>query len=99
MRHPGARARLCQRKVIVEPVFGDIKTRQRFTLFRRRGLSLARAEFALQCLAYNLDRVIGLTAALVRLLVTLALARRSSSPLSRPHLYRPVYPPGMPCHA
>lgn len=54
VEHPDARRKLAQRKAIVEPPFARLKLQQGLTRFRRRGLKLVRAEFALHCLASNL---------------------------------------------
>jgi IS5 family transposase len=44
------------RKVVVEPVFGQIKQGRGFRQFLLRGLEKVRGEWALLCLTYNLLR-------------------------------------------
>lgn len=56
MAQPPARAAYRQRKIMVEPVFAELRERQGLTRFHRRTLAGARVEFALHCLAYNLKR-------------------------------------------
>jgi len=46
-----------RRKAIVEPVFGQIKTRQNAGRFRLRGLDGATAEFTLHALVHNLRKL------------------------------------------
>jgi transposase len=65
--HPQARARYARRCHIVEPVFAHLKERQGLKRFHRRGLSGARLEFSLHCLAFNLQRaVLGVVVLVVR---------------------------------
>lgn len=47
-----------QRKTIVEPVFGHLKGNLGFRRFRTRGLANVRTEFKLQCLAFNLKKLL-----------------------------------------
>lgn len=54
LRHWRARADYKKRSQTVEPVFGQIKTRQRFTGFSGRGLAAASSEWHLACTAHNL---------------------------------------------
>ncbi len=58
LRQPGPRRRYARRKVIVEPVFGQMKEDRGFTTLSLRGLVLARAEFLLACLAHNLGKLL-----------------------------------------
>ncbi|NJL71976.1 MAG: hypothetical protein HC888_10430 [Candidatus Competibacteraceae bacterium] len=51
------RARYRKRQGRVEPVFSSIRGEHKFNRFRRRGLLLAKLEFSLVCLAYNIKRV------------------------------------------
>ena len=60
MAQPRARAVFARRKAIVEPVFADLKERQRLRRFRRRGLKNVRMEFALHCIAFNLGRALSI---------------------------------------
>jgi hypothetical protein len=48
---------LRRRGVIIEPLFADLRERQRLTRFHRRGLKKVKVEFALHCAAYNLRKV------------------------------------------
>lgn len=58
MSHPKAQKAYAQRQAMVEPVFSYLKTVQRLTRFRRRGLAGVKREFALHVLAYNLSLTI-----------------------------------------
>jgi transposase len=58
LRQPGARRRYARRKVIVEPIFGQVKEDRGFTALRLRGLLLARGEWLLACLAHNLGKLL-----------------------------------------
>ena len=58
MRQPANRRRYARRKVIVEPVFGQLKEDRGFTTLRLRGLALAKAEYLLACLAHNLGKLL-----------------------------------------
>ncbi len=58
MRQPANRRRYARRKVIVEPVFGQLKEDRGFTTLSVRGLLLARAEYLLGCLAHNLGKLL-----------------------------------------
>jgi hypothetical protein len=51
---PAGRAIYARRKVIVEPVFGQIKQAMGFRRFSLRGLGKAAAEWAIVCLCHNL---------------------------------------------
>jgi len=53
---PG-KAIYAKRKVIVEPVFGQIKAAQGFTVFKLRGLKKVNAEFKLVAIAHNLRKI------------------------------------------
>jgi transposase len=48
------RSLLSRRKVIIEPIFGQMKFNRGFRRFRRRGLSAARCEWKLMCTTHNL---------------------------------------------
>ncbi len=54
LRHPKGRTDYQQRGRTIEPVFGQIKTRQHLTHFSRRGLTAANSEWHLACTAHNL---------------------------------------------
>ena len=58
LRQPDARRRYARRKVIVEPVFGQLKEARGFSLVSLRGLVLAKAEYLLACLAHNLGKLL-----------------------------------------
>ena len=51
------RAIYARRKVIVEPVFGQIKQRQGFRQFLLRGIQKVRGEWALVCMTHNILKV------------------------------------------
>jgi transposase len=51
---PAGRSLYRQRKGIIEPVFGDVRTNRRITRFLRRGLSAVRAEWHWILLGHNL---------------------------------------------
>jgi transposase len=51
------RAIYARRKVIVEPVFGQIKQRQGFRQFLLRGIQKVQGEWALVCMTHNLLKV------------------------------------------
>jgi len=53
-RPPAGRALYARRKVIVEPVFGQIKEVRGFRRFVLRGLDNMRGEWPLVCLTHNL---------------------------------------------
>ena len=55
---PAARRRYARRKVIVEPVFGQLKEDRGFTTLSLRGLALATGEYLLACLAHNLGKLL-----------------------------------------
>ena len=54
VRTPQGRALYARRKVIVEPVFGQIKEARGFRRFLLRGLDNIRGEWRLVCLTHNL---------------------------------------------
>ena len=58
LRQPEARRRYARRKVIVEPVFGQLKEDRGFTTLSLRGLALAAGESLLACLAHNLGKLL-----------------------------------------
>jgi hypothetical protein len=54
VRTPAGKALYARRKVIVEPVFGQIKEARGFRRFLLRGLEKIRGEWRLVCLTHNL---------------------------------------------
>jgi hypothetical protein len=54
VRTPVGKALYARRKVIVEPVFGQIKEARGFRRFLLRGLEKIRGEWRLVCLTHNL---------------------------------------------
>jgi transposase len=58
LRQLAARRRYARRKVIIEPIFGQVKEDRGFTGLSLRGLVLARAEYVLACLAHNLGKLL-----------------------------------------
>ena len=54
---PEGKAIYGKRKIIVEPVFGQIKRVMGFTTFMLRGLAKVKGEFNLVCLAHNLKKI------------------------------------------
>ena len=54
VRTPDGKAFYARRKVIVEPVFGQIKEVRGFRRFLLRGLAKIRGEWRLVCLTHNL---------------------------------------------
>ncbi len=58
MRQPANRRRYARRKVVVEPVFGQLKEDRGFTTLSVPGLILAKAEYLLSCLAHNLGKLL-----------------------------------------
>ena len=57
VRTPAGRALYARRKVIVEPVFGQIKEARGFRRFLLRGLAKIRGEWRLVCLTHNLLKI------------------------------------------
>jgi len=57
VRTPQGRALYARRKVIVEPVFGQIKEGRGFRRFLLRGLAQIRGEWRLVCLTHNLLKI------------------------------------------
>src|SRR5215475_11755844 len=57
VRTPAGRALYARRKVIVEPVFGQIKEARGFRRFLLRGLQNIRGEWRLVCLTHNLLKI------------------------------------------
>ena len=57
VRTPAGKALYARRKVIVEPVFGQIKEDRGFRRFLLRGLKKIRGEWSLVCLTHNLLKV------------------------------------------
>jgi hypothetical protein len=58
LRQPTARRRYARRKVIVEPIFGQVKADRGFSTLSLRGLLLAQGEWLLACLAHNLGKLV-----------------------------------------
>ena len=54
---PQGKALYSRRKVIVEPVFGQIKEARGFRRFLLRGLANIRGEWRLVCLTHNLLKI------------------------------------------
>src|SRR5262249_1436788 len=57
VRTPGGHAVYARRKVIVEPVFGQIKAARGFRRFLWRGLAKIRGAWRLVCLTHNLLKI------------------------------------------
>ena len=57
VRTPEGKALYARRKVIVEPVFGQIKEARGFRRFLLRGLAKIRGEWCLVCLTHNLRKL------------------------------------------
>jgi transposase len=57
LRTKAGRADYARRKAIVEPVFGQMKVRQRAGFLRLRGVAGAQGEFALHALCHNLRKL------------------------------------------
>jgi transposase len=57
IRTPAGKALYARRKVIVEPVFGQIKEARGFRRFLLRGLAPIRGEWRLVCLTHNLLKI------------------------------------------
>jgi transposase len=57
VRTPAGKALYARRKVIVEPVFGQIKEARGFRRFLLRGLDAIRGEWGLICLTHNLLKI------------------------------------------
>ncbi|HEY5864980.1 MAG TPA: IS1 family transposase [Candidatus Tectomicrobia bacterium] len=57
IRTPAGKALYARRKVIVEPVFGQIKEARGFRRFLLRGLATIRGEWRLVCLTHNLLKI------------------------------------------
>jgi transposase len=62
LRDPDARRRYARRKVIVEPIFGQLKEDRGFVALSVRGLVYATGEYLLECLAHNLGKLLRLCA-------------------------------------
>ncbi len=56
---PPEQAHYARRKAIVEPVFGQMKTRQHAGRFQLRGLGNIRGEWLLHALCHNLRKLRG----------------------------------------
>jgi hypothetical protein len=57
LRTKTGRADYARRKAIVEPVFGQMKTRQHAGALRLRSLELAQGEWLLHALCHNLRKL------------------------------------------
>jgi transposase len=66
LRQADARRRYARRKVIVEPIFGQLKEDRGFVALSVRGLVYARGEYLLACLAHNLGKLLRVCALPVR---------------------------------
>lgn len=62
LQQPGALRQWRRRSALIEPLFADLRERQRLTRFRRRGLEKVKLEFVLHCVAYNLRKATRLQA-------------------------------------
>jgi IS5 family transposase len=60
------RAIYARRKVIVEPVFGQVKQAMGFRRFSLRGLAKASVQWAIVCLCHNLLKLYRATPGLAR---------------------------------
>jgi hypothetical protein len=78
LRQPAARQAYRRRAAIVEPRFAAICQRLGLRRFRRFGLAGARLEFALYCVAHNLQHGLRLLARLSGLFLAFFTARRAS---------------------
>ena len=65
LQQPAALRQWRRRAAIIEPLFAQLRERQRLTRFHRRGLNKVAVEFALHCAAFNLRKVVGGAALLV----------------------------------
>jgi hypothetical protein len=57
LKRAGRRSRYRLRKQIVEPVFGQVKQARGFRQFLLRGIDKVAAEWALTCIAHNLNKL------------------------------------------
>ncbi len=57
LKQGGRRSRYRLRKVTIEPVFGQIKRARRFRQFLLRGLDQVLHEWAMVCIAHNLNKL------------------------------------------
>jgi len=69
-----------KRKTTVEPVFGNIKENMKYNRFSRRGLNKVRGEFALVCIAHNLNKLFGMVRAKLSKFSTYFILRMHFSP-------------------
>lgn len=60
MSQPEHRQRYQRRKTMVEPVFSELKLKQRLTRFRRSGLKNVRTELSLHAMAHNFRRYLSI---------------------------------------
>lgn len=90
MAQPAHRQRYRSRQAMVEPVFSQLRGRQRLQRFRRNGLSAVRVEFALHAMAYNLGRAVVLVvfSSLFKQLACRLMAYKSGNCIFG--LYRPA---------
>jgi len=58
LRNPEARKQYARRKVIVEPIFGQLKEDRGLVALSLRGLVSAKGEYLLACLAHNLGKLL-----------------------------------------
>jgi len=59
LQQPAALKQWRRRAGIIEPLFAELRERQRLTRFHRRGIEKVRVEFALHCAAFNLRLAVG----------------------------------------
>ena len=59
LRTERGRTTYAKRKVLVEPVFGNLKANLRFRRFSRRGINAALSEWRLICAVHNLLKMRG----------------------------------------
>ena len=57
LRRGGWRSRYWLRKITIEPVFGQIKQARGFRQFLLRGIDKVRHEWALICIAHNINKL------------------------------------------
>jgi Transposase DDE domain len=57
LRHPRGREDYKLRARTVEPVFGQLKARQKLTMMSRRGFTACESEWLLACTAHNLRKL------------------------------------------
>jgi transposase len=58
LRQTAARRRSARRKVIIDPIFGQLKEDRGFSALSLHGLVLAKAEYLLACLVHNFGKLL-----------------------------------------